>query len=190
MKKADEKGSGHLKEWLIFLSLCGVGIAFFGYRGSQKPVLTAYGIKDWQTVCEREGRIYRLKSQNTTVSRGTYTKKSRYNRNLQFLDEEGKILYLTARFDSNSLDKDGVWRFQYWQGERLADRMFRKTKNTPFLQKILSKIFQADWKKYKDKNPGKALYGDEETFEIARDFKQLSVIRKDKESLDIPCQPL
>ena len=187
-EKNKKKEASHLKEWVIFLSLLGLYIAFQSYRGSQRPTLTAYGIQDWQTVCEGRGRIYRLKSRNLSTVRGSYSEKTVTKRDLQFLDEEGKILYFTSWFDSNSLDKDGVWRFQYRGGERLADRMFQKTEKYPFLQKMLSKLFQADWKKYKDKNITKALYGDEQVFEIAKDFSTLSLTLKGDRTWQLPCK--
>ena len=185
----DKKKHSYLKEWLVFLFLLGLYIAFQTYRGAKSPALTAYGIKDWQTVCEGKGRIYRLKSQNLSQVRGSYSEKTVTKRDLQFLDEEGKILYETAFFDPKSLDKDEVWRFQYRGGEKLADRMFRKTEKYPFFQKILSKLFQADWKRYKDKDIGKALYGDEKTFEIAKNLTAISLTLQSGKTLSLTCKP-
>ena len=187
----DKKELTHLQEWLIFLSLCGLAIVFFSFQKGQSPALSQYGMKDWQTVCEGEGRIYRLKSQNTYVSYGDHMAKSLNSRDLFFLDEKDQILYHTSFFDSSALDTDGVWRFKNKQKENPINRLlFDKTEKYPFLHKTMQVLFRGNWKRYKNRKPKQALYGDEEMFEIAKNFQSLLIKRKEKEPLNIPCQAL
>ena len=187
-----EKSASKQSLAIVLIASAALVLLFF-YRGRNLPLLTAYGLKEWATVCEGEGRLYRLYSKNlsntVTNQRTSLTLPSITNRDLQFLDEEGKILYFTNYFYKNSLDKDFVWRFKN-TGANLAVRLFDKAKPSPSLYKILSVLFPADYKKYKDRKANKALKGDEVIFEISADFDQLSLILKGGERIQIPCQPL
>ena len=194
-QKNEEQEDKEKKEekypWLIFVLVCILGIAFWIYNENKYPALIAFGKNPFSLICEGEGRTYQLRSQNGFVSRGTWTEKSLTTRELHFLDKEGKILYSTGFFDSSSLDKDGVWRFRYNKPGGLRDRLdhlvFKKTEKYPLLHKLMTKMFQADWRKYKDKSIEKALYGDEEVFEISKHFNSLTILRKN-DRLTVPCQ--
>ena len=177
--------------WVIFILVCILGLVLWINHESKYPALIAFGKNPFSLICEGEGRTYQLKSHNGFVSRGTWTEKSLTSRELQFLDKDGNILYFTRRFDSSSLDKDGVWRFRYNKPGGISDRldhlMFKKTEKYPLLHNLMTKMFQADWRNYKDKNIKKALYGDEEVFEISKHFNSLTILRKD-DRLTVPCR--
>ena len=175
----------------VFLIACAL-LAFLFWRQSKDlSALTAYGIKGWATVCEGEGRLYRLRSENIEGGSAIYGTggKSLTNRNLQFLDEEGRILHFTNYFYKNSLDKDFVWRFKNTSGG-LAAAMFEKAEGNKILYKILAGVFQSDYKKYKDKNPNKALKGDEIVFEIAGSLDRLSITLKGGKQASLLCRPV
>ena len=197
MKSAEQKTLRKKKpgkqELVVFLIACALVALLLSYRGREFPVLTAYGIKDWATVCEGKGRFYRLRSQNLTDTvsshRTSISRPSITSRDLQFLDEEGKILYFTNYFYKNSLDKDFVWRFKYTSASP-AQRFFDWAEQHKTLYKIMSAVFQADYKKHKDKNQTTALKGDEIMFEIADSLDKLSVTLKGGGRVQLPCKPV
>ena len=84
-------------------------------------------------------------------------------RHLKFLDSEGTALYYTPLFEKESLDQEGVWRFKYHKKDV---RLFAK------------------------KDRQKVLKGDEKTFEIAENFKSLTVITNKEKKLTLSCQKL
>jgi len=163
MAKAKKKGKGILE--ILGAGLVAVALlAIYGWQQYRtSPFLDVLRGEEWKTICQGEGRVYRLHSTSGRRKRqdGSRTAKD-HNRGLRFLGADGEVLYRTGRYELRSLEQDGVWRFQYSpEDTRLAGR----------------------------KDQAAVLHGDELTFEIAGDLLRLAVIRKEAPPLRLPCEP-
>lgn len=132
--------------------------ALHWYESEQYPALYDFGKNDWSVRCEGQERSYRLVSSNPPDSQST---KSITRRSLDFHGEDGKRYYTTHKFDHESLDKDGVWRFTY----------------NP-----------KDVGLFVEKDQSKVLSGDEAVFEIAADFQSMAIQLKAGQRLALACR--
>ena len=142
----------------LFLLLLAGYFVLSAYQQDKYPKLFSFGIQKWFVLCEGNGRIYRMKSNNPVNSNSD---RVITGRDLSFLDESGKTLYYTKRFDKTSLDSDGVWRFFY---------------------------VERDVRLFGEKNREAVLQGDESKFEIAEDFSSLVIVSKDGGEITLSCR--
>jgi len=144
-------GAGKATRYGAFTILFLVGLAL-------EKTLTARGY-EWQTVCQGEGRVYRLRSTDWHWLRRSGAEHSRA---LHFLGADEKTRYYTDRYVWRSRKRDGVWRFRY----NPEDRRF-----------------------FGVKDQAAVLYGDEQTFEIAVSLERMFLVRKAAPPLTLPCVP-
>ena len=138
----------------------GIGVALLLLLGGWIwDGLSAKLAEEWETVCQGEGRVYRLRSTDWSL-----TKKSgqNFNRALHFLGADGKTRYYTELYVWRSRIRDGVWRFRYNPEDK---RLFGV------------------------KDQAAVLYGDERTFEIAVSLERMFLVRKAAPPLNLPCVP-
>ncbi|MDD9864355.1 MAG: hypothetical protein OXU54_07265 [Gammaproteobacteria bacterium] len=114
---------------------------------------------EWETVCQGEGRVYRLRSTDRGWLKGSG---NGYRRELYFLGADGKTRHYTNRYVWRSRQQDGVWRFRYNPEEEIF---------------------------FGIEDPAAVLYGDEQTLEIAVSLERMFLVRKAAPPLNLPCVP-
>ena len=158
--KKKEKKNSSLTGALLVLCII-IIVVIQIYESDKYPKLSDFGLKTWSIQCADSHRAYRLLSEVYFSHNSSKPKIS--DRGLDFLDQNNSALYHTRMFDKSSLDNDGVWRFRY---RKWDVRLFAK------------------------KDSAKVLKGDEKTFEIAEDFKSMTVLTQTGQRLELPCQQL
>lgn len=151
--------------WGEFICLVLAVVAYVGlsaWNQEKHPKLAAFGVRDWATECQGQGRHYLMRSSNP---HDHHQGASFDNRNLMFLPPkaanlDAEALYSTSYFVKESLDEKAVWRF-------------KKKKDTRLLA---------------SKNESAVLQGDEAWFEISENFEQLKIITTGGQKLSLNCQ--
>lgn len=126
----------------------GVTVAVSVHDRKHHPRLAAFGEREWHTTCEGARRPYRLHAYNYRNSQGN---RSIHRRALTLEDAAGTKRHQTRAFDSEALDRDGVWRWS---------------------------LGSPDPRLFAPKNPAAVLDGDEVRLDVAADLRALTVWRR------------
>ncbi|MCY4643308.1 MAG: hypothetical protein OXB88_01685 [Bacteriovoracales bacterium] len=155
----EQEKEGSLKGLVGIALVIALVIALRIFMDDKSPKLSNFGKESWSIKCQNSEREYRLLSD--IKKKGWGISGSLHERRLNLLDENNKTLYRTQKFDRDSLDKEGVWRFHHGKDVRLLA----------------------------EKDPSNVLYGDEKVFEIAEDFKSMTILTtQGQEKITLSCQ--